>query len=317
MTVHTPLRCANSSMVQRGTHEVVLLDTGSYPSYSDFLNETWTWNGTDWTNTSTSLVNANGPLPGRINSAIAYDGTNVMLFGGQASNSQSNGLNDTWVWNGTVWTQKTGIGFSTTTPTQRWGATASNHNTNQTILFGGTNTLYKLLETWLWNGSTQTWSQIVLPNGSSPAARTDHMMAGNTAGVTLLFGGQGTNSQFNDTWTFNGAVWNPASPTVSPSVRSDACMAYDTTNSIWVMFGGKNEYNYLPETWIYKAGTTNNWSQVTVPAGTGPAGRIGAQMCFDSQSGKTLMFGGITATANYPSNETWVFDGASQHWSLL
>jgi hypothetical protein len=143
------------------------------------------------------------------------------------------------------------------------------------------------------------------------------MMAGNAAGVTILFGGQGTNSQFNDTWSFNGASWAQVFPTLSPSVRSDACMSYDSVNTLWVMFGGRNEYNYLPETWIYKAGSTNNWSQVTVPNGVGPSGRIGAQMCFDTNTNRTIMFGGITASASYPSNETWSFNGATLQWTQL
>src|SRR5512143_1059879 len=106
MTTHTPLRCANSVMVQRASSEVVLMDTGAYPGVSNFLNETWTWNGTDWTNTGTTLIDANGPLPGRINMAMAYDGYNVMLFGGNdGSGLNGNGLSDTWIWNGTAWSK--------------------------------------------------------------------------------------------------------------------------------------------------------------------------------------------------------------------
>jgi hypothetical protein len=308
MTTHTPLRCANSVMAQRGTHEVVLLDTGNYPSFSNFLNETWTWSGTDWSNTSPNLTNSNGPLPGRINAAMGYDGTNVMLFGGQAGSAAAGLLNDTWVWNGSTWTQLT----PATVPFGRYGTGTSNHGSNQVVMFGGQNTLYKLLETWIWNGSSQTWTQVSIANGVGPAARTDHMMAGNLAGTTVLFGGQGTNRQFNDTWTFNGTTWTQLAPATSPSIRSDAAMAYDSVNSIWVMFGGKNEYYNLLETWTFN-GTT--WSQVNVT--TGPSARIGAQMCFDTQSGKTILFGGLNATTSYPANDTWAFNGATLTWTQL
>lgn len=312
MTNGTPLRCANSAMVQRSTHEVVLLDTGNYPSYSNFLNQTWTWNGSTstWTNQSATLINSNGPLPGRINFVMGYDGTNVMLFGGQSGSSLTGVLQDTWVWNGTTWAQAA----PATVPFGRYGAATSNHGSNQVVMFGGQNLLYKVLETWIWNGSTQNWSQVSVANGGSPNARTDHMMAGTLSGTTVLFGGQGTNSQFNDTWTFNGTVWTQKFPASSPSVRSDAQMVYDSVNSLFVMFGGKNAYNYLPETWTYNV-TTNVWTQVSV--GAGPSGRIGAQMAFDTQSGKTILFGGLNATNNYPANDTWAFNGATLTWTQL
>ena len=82
------------------------------------------------------------------------------------------------------------------------------------------------------------------------------------------------------------------------------------------MFGGKNEYNYLDETWVWN-GTT--WSLAISGAqnGQGPAGRIGAQMAFDATSGKTILFGGISAGTNYPSLDTWSFSGSTLSWTKL
>jgi hypothetical protein len=178
-------------------------------------------------------------------------------------------------------------------------------------MFGGENLLYKLLETWIWNGSA--WSQVTEANGASPPARTDHMMAASATEV-LLFGGETTNSQLNDTWTFSGSTWSKLTPATSPSVRSDACMAFDSVNSLFVMFGGKNEYNYLDETWTFN-GTT--WTKIVFPNGVGPSGKVGAQMCFDAQSGTTIMYGGVSASSNYPSNATWSFNGSTLTWTLL
>jgi hypothetical protein len=245
---------------------------------------------------------------------MGYDGTNVMMFGGQTGSSTGGYLADTWTWNGTTWTLiNSGLSnaASFVYPGGRWSAGTSNHSSTQVVMFGGENTLVKLNDTWIWTGTTQLWSQVTTPNttAGAPAGRTDFMMQGNLSGTTLLFGGQGNNAQFNDTWTFNGTTWTQLNPATVPSVRSDACIAYDSVNSLWVMFGGRNEYNYLPETWTFN-GTT--WAQVAV--GTSPSGRVGAQMTFDTQSGKTLMFGGITATSNYPVQETWEFNGSSKVW---
>ena len=310
MTVHTPLRCANSVMsaapnASAGS-KVVLLDTGNYPSFSNFLNETWTFSGTDWTNTSSGLVNAS-PLPARINGTMSYDGTNVMLFGGQGGSALTGVLGDTWLWNGTTWSQAT----PATSPFARYKAESAYLSGTGVVLFGGQSLLGKLLETWIWNGTT--WSLVSVANGSSPNARTDHVMAASSS-LVVLFGGEGTNQQFNDTWTFNGTTWTKLAPATSPSVRSGACMSYDSTNSLWVMFGGKNEYGTLNETWTFN-GTT--WSQVAVPAGTGPSGRINAQMCWDSQSATTIMFGGISATDSYASDHTWSFNGSTLAWTKL
>jgi hypothetical protein len=308
MTTHTPLRCANSAMIQRGTNEVVLMDTGNYPSYSSFLNETWTWNGTDWHNTGATLIDPNGPLPGRINMAMTYDGYNVVLFGGQGAASGLV-LEDTWVWNGTAWTQK----HPASAPFARWDAQFVNLGL-KAILFGGaggSGSGVMLNETWQWDGNLQTWSQ--LTPTTSPPARVGHAMASNGSNEVVMFGGAISSGEFkNDTWTFNGTTWTLVHPATSPSARAYSVMAYDSVNSKWVLFGGQNEYNFLPETWTFN-GTT--WTQVSV--GAGPDAKIRAQMCFDTQSGKTILFGGIDASTNYPSNETWAFNGATNTWTKL
>jgi hypothetical protein len=313
MTTHTPLRCANSVMsaAPTGGARVVLLNTGNYPSFSNYLNETWIFTGTDWTNLSSSTINSS-PLPLRANACMSYDGTNVMLFGGQGGSSSAGSLNDTWLWNGTTWTKAT----PTNAPFARWSAEAAYIGSNTVVMFGGCNVLYDLLETWTWNGSTQAWTQVAVANGAGPAARTGHMFAGDGSSKAVLFGGQGTNSQFNDTWTYTTAAgWTQVSPATSPSVRSNGCMVYDSVNSIWVMFGGSNEYTYDTATWTFN-GTT--WTKA-VAGGTSatPCGRIGAQMSFDVTSGKTILFGGIGANANYPLNDTWSFNGATSTWTQL
>lgn len=319
MTTHTPPPCANSVMSAdpgATTGKVVLLAAGNYPGQSTFLNETWNFVGStpDWTDTSTALINSNGPLPGRQNACMAYDGTNVMLFGGQGGSSATGVLADTWVWNsaGQTWSQAA----PATSPFGRYSAEATNLNGTGVLMFGGCNLLFNLLETWTWNGTT--WTQVSVANGAGPAARTGHVLAGNSSGTgtAVLFGGQGTNQQFNDTWTYTTAGgWVQAAIVgASPSVRSNACMAYNTAGTQWVMFGGENEYGYLNETWTLNAGATA-WTQVSVANGTGPAGRIGAQMAYDAASSSVIMFGGQTATAGYPSNETWKFTGGV--WTQL
>lgn len=309
-------------MVKSGS-TIVLLDPGSYPSFSTYGNETWIWNGTngngDWTllNAPATIVDPAGPLgpsvngvkmSGRLGQAMAFDGTNVMVFGGEGTSSMAGVFQDTWTFNGTTWTLQS----PATAPYRRYNAEAAYLAGTGAVMFGGEIVGQILNETWTWNGTT--WAQVTVANGAGPAGRTGHCMAASSSTV-VLFGGRGTNSQFQDTWTFNGTTWTKLSPATSPSVRDGACMAYDSVNSIWVMFGGQNEYSYLPETWTFN-GTT--WTQVTVANGAGPAGRIGAQMAFDTVSGKTIMFGGVSAdNTHVAGSATWSFNAATGTWVQL
>jgi len=312
MTAHSPLRCSFSGMAGPDADGyLVLMDTGNYPAFSNFLNETWTFNGNvnDWTNTGTTLIDANGPLPGRTQMTFVYDGYNVMLYGG-AGGASGQIFQDTWTWSGTAWTKRS----PTVTPFGRFGAKAGFIAGIGTVMFGGFggagNGVY-LNETWIWDGSGLNWSQVSVANGAGPNARVYHAMSTGPLGI-VLFGGQGSNSQFNDTWIFNGTTWAQQTPTASPSVRSNAAMTYDSHGGLYVMFGGENEYNYLPETWVYN-GTT--WTQAAI--GAGPSGRIGAQLAYDSQSSRTILFGGIDATTGQAANDTWAFNALALTWSIL
>ena len=64
-----------------------------------YLDDTWTWNGTTWTQQSP----ATSP-PARDGASMAYDpGTGqLVLFGGYGTRHSL--YNDTWTWNGTTWT---------------------------------------------------------------------------------------------------------------------------------------------------------------------------------------------------------------------
>ena len=118
-------------------------------SSGSFLNDTWTWNGTTWT----QQFPTTSP-PARDAASMAYDsGTGqLVLFGGD--DSSGGFLNDTWTWNGANWTQQ----FPTTSPPARADASmAYDSGTGQLVLFGGDSSDGFLNDTWTWNGTT--WTQ--------------------------------------------------------------------------------------------------------------------------------------------------------------
>lgn len=93
---------------------------------------------------------------------MAYDPTThqLVLFGGMqlTGSSLSPLVADTWVWNGTTWTQL----HPTASPPARGDASmALDPATNQLVLFGGNGTAGFLNDTWTRNGSN--WTQRPLP----------------------------------------------------------------------------------------------------------------------------------------------------------
>jgi hypothetical protein len=91
----------------------------------------------------------------------------VVLFGGTGANSSV--LGDTWIWNGTTWTEANVSG-----PSARYYHAMATLN-GTVVLFGGCPTIdcsAPLSDTWTWNGTG--WTQIGV---TGPSARDGHAMA--------------------------------------------------------------------------------------------------------------------------------------------
>ena len=71
------------------------------PSCTTRLNDTWTWDGTNWKQETPTAV-----PPARSRSAMAYDPISgvTILFGGETDTGV---VGDQWSWNGVNWTQLT------------------------------------------------------------------------------------------------------------------------------------------------------------------------------------------------------------------
>jgi len=155
-------------------------------------NDTWTWNGTTWTQQHP----ATSP-PARAFASMAYDAATgtAVLFGGFGSPGP---LADTWTWDGTTWTQQ----HPATSPPARDGASmAYDTATSTAVLFGGYNVNGPgpLADTWTWDGTT--WTQ--QHPATSPPARCCASMAYDTAtSSAVLFGGAGPHGNLGGTWTW-------------------------------------------------------------------------------------------------------------------
>jgi sugar lactone lactonase YvrE len=255
------------------------------------LADTWTWNGTTWTQVDTSQTD--GP-PGRNSAVMAYDSAHgqVVLFGGAGASGL---LGDTWIWNGTTWTQQ----ILATSPVARQNASmAYDAAAGQVVLFGGEALSGILDDTWTWDGTT--WTQ--QSPASSPQAMYSATAAYDSAeGQVVLLEGSDGNGYPDQTWTWNGTTWTQPYPANSPPPRLDAMMAYDPAQSQVVLFGGYYP-SFLSDTWTWNG---TDWARL-YPL-TSPSARSEAAMAFDAAHGQVVLFGGGGESTSF-LGDTWVLD---------
>ncbi len=213
-----------------------------------FLNDTWTWNGTTWTEQFPPV----SPSP-RVTSLAYEKATRTsVLFGGGGS---AGALADTWTWDGVAktWTQQT----PAVSPSARQAPLAYDSATQTVVLFGGGNWEVAVPrsggsaygDTWTWNGAT--WTQ-QFPSSAPPARSSFSMAYDGHLGMVVLFGGavggDWLNSA-NDTWAWNGSNWTQISPARAPPDRYNFGMDYDSDSKVIVMFGGDSTGPSRNDTW--------------------------------------------------------------------
>ncbi len=260
-----------------------------------YVNDTWTWDGTNWA----QLSPATSPSGRRAYGCMAFDSRRgvAVLFAGQGSNEQE--LNDTWEWDGTSWTQRSP---PTSPPARGTPATVYDSRRGVTVLFGGLGAGY-LNDTWEYDGTN--WTQ--RSPATSPPARAWHAMAyDGMRAVTVLFGGDESGSTANDTWEWDGTNWSKVSPAKSLPDRSGQAMAYDSARGSSMIFGGYWYGSMYPDdVWEWDGST---WAQ-SQPS-PAPTSREEHAMAYDAARGVTVLFGGSDATRHVFLADTWEWTAA-------
>jgi galactose oxidase-like protein len=260
-----PARQMASMAFDPQLHQLILF--GGQGIGGQILGDTWAWNGASWFQ-QTTTAGVTTPPP-REAASLAYDGSGqLVMFGGTGQvGLLGNGslptvptilpsatstlpttttslpaaptvaLGDTWLWNGTTWTESSATG-----PSARSGAAMSYDSAdNDTVLFGGETTPADSTspnlvgDTWTWSGSTWTLaSPHTSPEPRVWAGLGDVVPA---HGVVLV-AGSGTHGVLGDTWLWNGSDWTRPPVTGGLSPRSAATTAYSATSDQVVLFGG-------------------------------------------------------------------------------
>ena len=175
---------------------------------------------------------------------FAYDSSNQVsvLFGGFFNDTEGHLYNDTWLWNGSAWTE---VSPANQPSTRLHQCGAYDSIRNQMVVFGGFNDSWERMnDVWIWNGLN--WTQNA---GDSAIPKVDGEMAfDSNRGVCVLYtGGSGATDNISETWEFDSANWVKKNTPTTPPSRLDFNLVYDSANQCCVAFGG------------YVIDATGNW----------------------------------------------------------
>lgn len=162
-----------------------------------------------------------------------------------------------------------------------------------------------------------------------PTARGYHLMAYDAESdrIILYSGCLNYEECLNDTWAYDvdTNAWRDMSPAQSPPFGHGP-MAYDVQSDRIVLFlgvvgpsGSVAESTPGGETWAYDF-NTNTWTDLEPT--DAPFGIIGAQMVYDTESDRIVLFGGLDADVFETEvvtfyNDTWAYDFDTNTWTKM
>ena len=276
-------------------HRAVLVMNG-LPS------QVWEWDGNTWTNKS-----PNDTLNERFDGANAsYDTVNATVVSVAPA---TDGTMASFRWNGTAWTQQASSAGAIITDV------ASAYDASRSALvayaWDRATTQASVLLDEVFEYSASTWSN---PNQGTPSPRVGASMIYSAVDATMMMLGGAVGNfagadRIVDLWTWDGSVWSQPSPEITPAVRSNAGIAFDSDRQQVVVFGGIGPTGALADTWLWDGFT---WTQAS-PAHSPPP-RFAAGMSFDALTGLVVLFGGTSSDGTL-LGDTWTWNGSD--WSLL
>ena len=257
---------------------------------TQFFNDTWTFNGSGWSQVATSVA----PSPRGL-SSFAYDPSigGVVLFGGATGNIPAGSYagwkfdDDTWEFQSNAWTNLT-ASLTGAPPATSTGALAYDPSIGGDLLYGGTtapNGCAIVSEQWALVNSTWTnqSGQALTGPGGAGGLESFGMVYDPALSGVVAFGGNtergGTCISTDETWLYTAGNWTNLTSvlgTLVPGQRQAESMAYDSADGYLVIFGGGAPNDvYLSDTWALVAGAAplapiSVSFQVTGGAGDGP-----------------------------------------------
>jgi hypothetical protein len=277
-----------------GLSEVVLF--GGYSTSR--LGDTWTYKGGVWTNITSSLPNSPSP---RYYALMTYDSADgyLLLTGGSPTNI--NQTNQTWIFNGSTWTQTSGLLLNYWYGGDLYGPDMAYDSSLGKVVLSG-----------LQFGATfgygaGSWSG--LPSGN-PCDIYDPGTYDAADGYMVMLGGNGSYL----TCKLTGSGWSTVPTVTEPPLAGYSRMTYDDVSQA-VVFPMSKIFPascYTPfscsQTWGFNGG---NWTNITSLSTLEPSGRAGAAVAYDAADGYTVFFGG--ANESVMLGDTWTLKVVTTH----
>lgn len=253
----------------------------------------------------------------RTHASIARDAQRgeVVVFGGFDGTSA---LGDMWIYSGS-WSERVFGGTDVVPPPRLGAAMAYDEARGEIVMYGGCafggSSFDALAGTWVWDGTT--WHD---RGQTQPGPLCEASMAYDAARAELvLFGGDTATTgsgptETQATWVWNGSTWAQRTPSMVPTPRRSAAMAYDRIRQRVVLFGGTDNTagveSPLGDTWLWDGTTWTSQGAVTRPPP-----RFGSGLAWDAPRGVLVLAGGVSYPAAEVFGDAWQWDGNA--WSLL
>lgn len=278
-------------------HKVTVLFGGNlYPTSTapvQSTSQTWIFDGRCWQLMSPS----SSPSPRSVPGGMVFDPAiaKVLLVGGGAVGSRGSFPGDSWVWDGSNWTQLA------QTPHFANANAVYDQARKVVVVYGSDNQAFS---TWTWDGAS--WLKQA-PAHTPPPRDSPQMCYDDRSNTSLLFGGYGEGiGALGDTWVWNGVDWAEFRPTSSPPARFGAALICGGGR---VILAGGSAVGSGPmgDIWSWDG---QNWTQITSPHV--PTAVDGPGAVFDGS--RYLILLGTPATTPLDA-QVWAFDGTD--WTEL
>ncbi len=285
-TAHWPLAGISITMAYDAHRQRMVLFGGF------FANFTYEYDGSDWREIPIDPANRPPNYP----SAMAYDsGRGVFVLATYYGIWEYDGVNPVWVKRASLPHERnTAVVYDVLRRTSLVICAVPHASAPVDLVLG-------------WNGTT------LQPRArfAQPAPRSEHAVAYEpVSGRALLFGGQDGEGALQDTWSFDGALWQLEQPAHVPPQRSGCALATTSPGdprfgTVWLV-GGSDSLGQLHEDSYVWDPSLRDWKVVS----TNDPWVVRRHHAMSQHPGSNypVLFGGEDPSG-MPSNDTIRFDG--------
>jgi hypothetical protein len=248
------------------------------------LNDTWTWNGSIWTEQRPATV-----PPQATDGCAAYDPASghLIMFGGNNIIPTAGGeaFSDTWQWTGANWVK---LAPATHPPAAGQCYMTDDQARGDVVLLiysAGTSSGEAAVQTWTWNGTN--WSQDadlpvtdgLNPISYDPGSKDDLVYVGETGPCTTTSPTTSACPEVDQLWAFDGTTWTKASST-GPELGSTSTASVDAATHQMVVLGGirsaPSGFVLNAKTWLYSSAGSSSASPLRLAGANRQATAVAA-----------------------------------------